>query len=190
MSKSMVNIFSNFINNYLKKNYTFLFIILLIFINIIPYSKLNNIEKSIPSIIITKKNEEVSIGTIIIKKINLKENLYPINSNENDVEKHVAILKESIFPPAKNSIVFLAAHSGTGNIAYFERLDELNQNDEIILIYNNEKYIYQVKNSWEEKKNGFININKEKENQLILTTCSPNKNNYQLIINCIEKESN
>ena len=43
---------------------------------------------------------------------------------------------------------------------------------------------------WEEIKNGFINVNKEPDNQLILTTCSPIHNNYQLIVNCIEKESN
>ena len=127
------------------------------------------------------------IGNLVIKKINLNEPLFEINSSENTIEKHISILKESIFPNQENSIIFLAAHSGIGKIAYFEELDNLEPNDEVILILNNKKYTYIVKNSWEEKKNGYINVNKEIKNQLILTTCSPTKENYQLIVNCIEK---
>ena len=69
-------------------------------------------------------------------------------------------------------------------------LDKLEINDEIILIIENNKNTYKVKDIWEEKKNGYININKENKKQLVLTTCSPNKEGYQLVINCIEKESN
>ena len=123
-------------------------------------------------------------GTIIINKINLNEELFPINSSENTIERHVSILKEST-----SSLMIIAAHSGIGPIAYFQELDKLELNDEIILIIKNKKRIYTVKDIWEEKKNGYININKEKTNQLILTTCSPHKDNYQLVINCIEKES-
>lgn len=84
--------------------------------------------------------------------------------------------------------MFIAAHSGVGKIAYFERLDELEINDEIILKIDNKEYSYIVKNTWEEKKNGYINVNKESKNQLILTTCSPTKAKYQLIVNCTIKE--
>ena len=123
-------------------------------------------------------------GELIIDKINLKEELFPINSNENTIEKHVSILKESTI-----DLMIIAAHSGIGSIDYFQELDKLELNDEIILIIENTKYIYKVKDIWEEKKNGYINFNKENKRQLILTTCSPNKEGYQLVINCIEKES-
>lgn len=136
----------------------------------------------------TKINNN-TFGTIIINKINLNEELFPINSNENTIERHVSILKESTYPEKNNSLMIIAAHSGTGPIAYFQELDKLSINDEIILIIKNKKYIYIVKDIWEEKKNGYININKENKKQLVLTTCSPNKYNYQLVINCIEKES-
>ena len=55
---------------------------------------------------------------------------------------------------------------------------------------NNKQYIYIVKDIWEEPKNGYINVNKENKKQLILTTCSPTNSKKQLIVNCIEKESN
>jgi len=136
---------------------------------------------------IIKKEE--TIGKLIIPKINLEQNLYPIDSEENTIEKHVTILKDSIFPEEDNSIMILAAHSGTAGVAYFEHLDELKTNDEIYLTYNKKDYIYKVIEIWEEEKTGFIHINKEKEKQLILTTCSPKKDGYQLVINCIKKES-
>jgi sortase A len=135
---------------------------------------------------VSKDNE--LIGNIIIDKINLDMPLYNINSKNNNIEKNVTILKESILPPSQESIIFLAAHSGTSKISYFDNLDKLNINDTIILTINNKKYTYQIKNIYKQKKNGYININKEKENQLILTTCDPNNDKYQLIINSIKKE--
>ncbi len=131
--------------------------------------------------IIIKNNK---YGEIIIDKINLNEELFPINSDENTIERHVSILKDST-----KELIIIAAHSGTGPLAYFQNLDKLEINDEIILVIKNKQSIYKVKDIWEEKKNGYININKEKTNQLILTTCSPNKEGYQLVINCIIKES-
>ena len=133
----------------------------------------------------TKQIKTNYYGKLIIDKINLEEELFPIDSNENTIERHVSILKDSNYP----NLMVIAAHSGIGPIAYFQELDKLELNDEIILIIDNNKSIYKVKDIWEEKKNGYININKEKYNQLILTTCSPNKEGYQLVINCIEKES-
>ncbi len=134
-------------------------------------------------------NETNNIGTIIIKKINLNRHFYPIDSEENTIDKNIMVLKESTMPDIDNSLLILAAHSGTGDIAFFEELDNLSINDEVIIIYQNKKYIYIVKDIWEEKKNGYINLNKENKKQLVLTTCSPNKDNTQLIINCILKES-
>ena len=131
--------------------------------------------------IIIKNNK---YGEIIIDKINLNEELFPIDSDENTIERHVSILKDST-----KELIIIAAHSGTGPLAYFQNLDKLEINDEIILVIKNNQSIYKVKDIWEEKKNGYININKEKTNQLILTTCSPNKEGYQLVINCIIKES-
>ena len=141
----------------------------------------------IPLKIISSK--EKNIGKLLINKIDLNEELFPIDSPNNTVNKHVTIMKESTSPDQDSSIMILAAHSGRGKIAYFKELDKLQQNDEIMLIYKNNTYLYKVKEIWEEKKTGYINFNRENKKQLILTTCSPKKDGYQLVINCIEKES-
>lgn len=130
------------------------------------------------------EKKELPIAKIIIDKININEEIYHIDSDKNNIEQHVTILKGSNYP----DILILAAHSGTGKIAYFERLDELNINDEILIHYKNDKNKYIVKKIWEEKKNGKIHIDNDK-NQLILTTCSPKHKGYQLIISCTKKES-
>ena len=128
---------------------------------------------------------EESIGKIQIPKINLQRPLYDINSPKNNIEENVTILKESQIP----DIFFIAAHSGTGEIAFFQRLDELQIKDEVVIEYQGTYYLYQVKNIYEQPKDGYIRGIRENKRQLVLTTCCPNKNNCQLVINCIEKES-
>lgn len=160
--------------------FTILFFLFLFSITTIKISKE-------PKMMNTMTVQKEEIGKIIIKKINLEKNLYEINSPQNTVEKNVTILKESTPPIEKESIMILAAHSGTGDIAYFNSLDKLELDDLITLIYKNKKYTYAVKNIWEEPKTGYINFNKEKDKQLILTTCSPTNRKKQLVINCIEK---
>lgn len=132
---------------------------------------------------------EKPIGYLKINKIDLNEEIYSINSSKNNIEQHVTILNYSEEPYKDNSIIFIAAHSGTGPLAYFNNLDKLSVNDTITLIYKNKTYNYQIKDIWETKKTGNISVEKEQLNQLILTTCSPKTNNNQLIINSIlEKE--
>lgn len=129
------------------------------------------------------------IGSLKIKKLNINQPLYKLDSEKNNIEKNVTILKDSIMPDQKESIVFLAAHSGTGKTAYFEELNQLTVGDIINLEYKNKKYEYQINKIWEENKNGYIHINKEDSNQLVLTTCSPTKINKQLVINSINKST-
>lgn len=123
------------------------------------------------------------IGYLEIEKINLKQPLYKINSDKNNIEENVTILKESIPPNKENSIIFLAAHSGSGKIAFFNNLNKLNIKDKIKLSYKNITYQYIITDIWEEKKNGYIHVNKSEKKQLVLTTCSTENNNKQLIIN-------
>ncbi len=135
------------------------------------------------------KAETETIGYLKIEKINLSQPLYKKESIHNNVEENITILEESIMPTESESIVFLAAHSGTGPIAYFERLDDLTLGDKIKLKYQNNVYTYKIINIWEEPKTGYIHVNKNKTNQLILTTCSPENDTTQLVINSIEEKN-
>lgn len=153
--------------------------------------KYENINKNLKTKYQTIFNnfKDDSIGRLVINKINLDNKLYEISNQKNNVEKNITILEGSIEPENKKSIMFIAAHSGSGRLAYFKNLDKLNLKDEIKLIYKNKEYHYIVEDIWETEKDGNIEVVKEDKKQLILTTCSQNDSTKQLIINCIEKES-
>ena len=145
------------------------------------------INNKVPTKNISKKKID-NDNYLIIEKINLKQPFFNINNENNTIEKNIEILKESIMPDKNNSIVFIAAHSGEGDIAYFNSLIDLNINDELILYYKNKYYKYSIIEKYEEPKNGYIDVDKYKEKQLVLTTCHPYKKNKQLVINAIKKE--
>lgn len=154
----------------------------------IPIIDKENVEKATSNLPNTTNKTTTNYSILEIDKINLKEKIYSINDKRNNVEENVTLLKDSIMPDKDDSIVFIAAHSGSGKIAYFKDLDKLKENDKIIFIYKDKKYTYYVKDIWEQEKKGYINVGKTKNNQLVLTTCSPNKKDMQLIVNCEEKD--
>lgn len=143
----------------------------------------NNNLISINNNVISNTPKELPIAKIIIPKIKIDNSIYSINSNENTVEKNVMILKESILPNNDESIIFLAAHSGNGDIAYFNDLNKLDINDTLIFQYKNYNYYYIINDKYEIDKDGDIELNKTSPNQLVLTTCSTTNKAKQLLIN-------
>lgn len=144
----------------------------------------NTINKEKDEIKVSKidKKEETYLAILEIPKINLIEGFYNIDSNKNTVNKHVTLLKESVMPNEKGSIIYLAAHSGTGYIAYFKDINKLSIGDTLNIKYQNKTYSYSINDIYEMPKNGTITVNHNiHENYLVLTTCSKNKNR-QLVI--------
>ena len=124
---------------------------------------------------------EKYLGIIKIPKINLEKGFYSVDSKNNNVNKNVTILKESTLPSDNGSIIYLAAHSGHGPLAYFKDLDNLVIDDMIYLTINNNHYNYIVNDIYELEKNGKIIVNHNiHDNYLVLTTCAPN--NKQLVV--------
>ena len=127
-------------------------------------------------------NEDNYLGILIIPKINLEKGFYNINSKKNNVNKNIQVLKNSSFPNDDNGILAIASHSGNGKNAYFKNLHKLKLQDEIYINLNNIVYAYEVINIYETVKNGKINISKEYNNCLVLTTCSYKKNTQLIVI--------
>ena len=126
--------------------------------------------------------KEEYYGILSIPKINLKTGFYNINSKNNNVNNSVTILKESIPPENDNSIVYLAAHSGVGHLAYFKNINKLTNEDMIYLNINSKSYYYTITDIYEMPRNGLITVERNiNEKYLVLTTCSNNEN-MQLVI--------
>lgn len=115
-------------------------------------------------------------GYLIIPSLNITYGFYDIHNEFNNVDKNVTLINSNI----ENTYV-LAAHSGSGNLAYFNDLKYLKKYDELYLKFKDKILKYEIINIKSEKKNGKIKI-KNKENQLILTTCDQIKKGNQLII--------
>ena len=137
-----------------------------------------------PKVIVEKTLEakEDYLGILEIPKLNLKQGFYNIDSKNNDVNKSVMLLKNSVMPDNVNSTIILAAHSGNSYVGYFKNLDKLNIEDKINIYYQKNKYQYTVTNIYELDKNGHILVDKNiHENILVLTTCSKNEEK-QLVV--------
>lgn len=123
------------------------------------------------------------IASIIIPKINLNKELYPIGHKDNNVNKNIEILKESTMPNIENSNLILASHSGSSNVAFFNDLKKLKQNDEIYILYNDVKYSYFVYKIFEVVKDGQVVITRNTtDSYLTLITCKVGTNKQFVII--------
>ena len=136
----------------------------------------------------TKYNDHY-VAIIEIPTINLKKGLFDINSKYNNVNYNIQILKESNMPNIKYGNFILAGHSGSGSIAYFDRLVELKYGDEVYIYYDNIKYIYKVSKIYEIEKTGTTTINRNTENtNLTMITCKENSNKQIIVISDLLKE--
>ena len=112
------------------------------------------------------------VAVLEIPKINLKRGLVDKNSKANNVNRNIYTLKESIFPNENNiSHIILASHSGSGNYSYFNKLKNLDMNDQVFLYYKGIKYIYEVVNKYEVEKTGKVNLKLTSSSDITLITC-------------------
>lgn len=149
----------------------------------------NNNTLNLNNKLITKKDNEINehlksdkIATLIIPKIKLKKDLYSINSNLNNVNKNVFIVKPSDMPNIKNGNLILAAHSGNSKIAFFKHLNKLNINDIATVYFNDKDYIYKLVDIYKVNKTGYIEINRN-NNKTVLTliTCDKKDKSKQIV---------
>ncbi|MBR3162284.1 MAG: sortase [Bacilli bacterium] len=117
--------------------------------------------------------------TIVIPKINLEKNIYPINSSLNNLGKNIKILPYSDI--STNSFI-LASHSGNNSNAYFNNITLLNNSDLIYIYLKDNIYTYKVINKHYINKTGYLEITESRINKLILVTCSRTHKDKQLII--------
>ena len=127
-------------------------------------------------------NVEENLGIIDISKINLYKGFYNKDSNLNNVKFNLYVLPESNYPDIKGGNLIIAGHSGNYNNSYFANLYMLEVNDDIVIHYNNKKYVYKIDKIYNEKKTGRVRILRNKNNTtLTLITCTKDDNYHQTV---------
>lgn len=145
--------------------------------------------------IIEDNNTNTQINYLMVlevPKIGLKKGIYDIESKYNSVNYGIEILKDSNMPDKELGNVILASHRGTSNIAYFNKLDNLNNDDIVIIYYQGIKYSYKITNIYGQDKTGSIKILKDMNKTTItLITCKKNTKDKQLVFigNLVERSN-
>ena len=122
------------------------------------------------------------IGYLEIKKINLKQGLVSKKSYYNNVKYNIQMLSTSDYPDRSLGNVILAAHSGTGYIAFFKNLYKLQVGDEAKITYKNYIYTYKIVNIYNVPKVGKVKIKRDvHKNTLTLITCTYNSKTEQTV---------
>ena len=113
------------------------------------------------------------IGTLIIDKINLNKGFYPKESELNDVDKNLLLVKEANYPNEAKGNLIIAGHSGDAWNSFFNDLYKLSVGDTAKVIYNNKTYTYKFVNIYKAPKVGNISIYRNKNRTtLTLVTCT------------------
>ena len=138
---------------------------------------LNNIETN--EVISDEVNSDTNINDYIavleIPAINLTRGLVDKSSPNNDVNKNIYMLKDTVLPDEDTiSHIILAYHSGNSYVSYFKNLHKLDINDEIYFYYKNSKYIYSIYKIDEVDKTGNIELKKTNSSDITLITCKGN----------------
>ena len=124
------------------------------------------------------------VAVIKIPKIGLEKGLASKGSYWNNVNRNIEILSESDMPDVENGNVILASHSGNSGVSYFRKLNKLQNDDTVSIVYNGKEYKYKMVNSYEIEKNGYAHIVRNAEKStLTLITCKHNTNK-QIVVIC------
>ena len=138
---------------------------------------LNNIETN--EVTSDEVNSDTNINDYIavleIPAINLTRGLVDKSSPNNDVNKNIYMLKDTVLPDEDTiSHIILASHSGNSYVSFFKNLHKLDINDEIYFYYKNNKYIYSIYKIDEVDKTGNIELKKTNSSDITLITCKGN----------------
>lgn len=129
-----------------------------------------------------KEKYQYFIGNLKIDKIDLNTSFVDINNPNNNVQKHVTIIKGSTIPDTKFSTFILAGHSGYGPLAYFNDLEKLEKGDIAKLTYKDKVYEYKLYKKYLDSKNGSVGILKpSKISALVLITCTNDRNDTHTV---------
>jgi len=122
------------------------------------------------------------IAILEIPSIGLKRGFVDYGSTYNNVKYNIQVIEHSEMPDVENSNLILAAHNGTSSVSFFDDLDKLKEDSLVYIYYDNVKYIYKINNHYEAKKDGKVEIIRNKnKNAITLITCKKNSNDKHLV---------
>ena len=122
------------------------------------------------------------IGYLEIPKLGFKRGFVDKNSKYNNIEYNITISSVSDFPDKEKGNFIIMGHSGYGYAAFFANLHKISIGDQAIVTYKDQKYTYQLVNTYLQEKTGKVAIFRDfSKKALTLITCTYQDSTHQTI---------
>ena len=166
-----------------KRKYKILILVILILIllNIVEYgiNKMIAEEKIKSYVKISSTYNYYQTPLIYIPSINLKAMIEKANNDFSNLDNSLVYYES--FNPSEKVVVF--GHSGAGYGTYFNRIDEINNNNKVYVYYQDKVYEYRLfnKKCIDESEVSILK-NNEEYGMLYLVTCTKKDKSKRLLI--------
>lgn len=122
------------------------------------------------------------VGYLEIPKININKGFFPKESEHNDVDKNLLLVKEASYPNVEKGNLIIAGHSGDAWNSFFNDLYKLKVGDIAKVNFQGKTYTYKFVNIYKASKTGTIAIYRNsKRTTLTLVTCTNDDRTTQTI---------
>lgn len=121
-------------------------------------------------------------GSLEIPKLGFKRGFVDVNSADNHVDKNITVVKSSNYPDVDKGNFIIAGHSGSGPLAFFKNLYQLEVGDVAVVNYKNKKYTYRITKIYLQERTGRIAIYRDYDKTtLTLVTCTKDNKTKQTV---------
>lgn len=122
------------------------------------------------------------IGYLSVPDANIKRGFVSLDSKYNSVKYNVMLIEGSTMPDVEKGNLILAAHRGNSSVSFFDKLLNVKIGSYAYVTYNNKVYKYELKNTYDEPKDGMLTIRRNADAScLTLITCNRNDKKTQKI---------
>lgn len=129
-----------------------------------------------------KKAEEKNVfGKLTIDKIRLEKEIFPLADKRNDIDYNIELL----YINKDQSQYIIVGHSGNGEAAYFNDIDQLSKGDVAKIEFegNKQNFVYDKRYKIVKGESNSLKINKEAK--LILISCDKKEKDKFLVIELV-----
>lgn len=124
------------------------------------------------------------IGYLSVPDANIKRGFVSLDSKYNSVKYNVMLIEGSTMPDVEKGNLILAAHRGNSSVSFFDKLLNVSIGSYAYVTYNNRVYKYELKNTYDEPKDGMLTIKRNADAScLTLITCNKKDKKTQKIFN-------
>lgn len=124
------------------------------------------------------------IGYLSVPDANIKRGFVSLDSKYNSVKYNVMLIEGSTMPDVEKGNLILAAHRGNSSVSFFDKLLNVSIGSYAYVSYNNRVYKYELKNTYDEPKDGMLTIKRNADAScLTLITCNKKDKKTQKIFN-------